>query len=230
MIRVAAEFVLIVLGVLVALLVDEWRQTSNEQQLRDDYFVGLSEDITAELSYLDYVADLCRKRMASADRILLFLGRPAGASDPTVDYVAPTTFVADSLAFDLSEASKMQFFVPEAVVWEDLMATGNLRLIEDAEIRRHVSRYYTQIRYQTRDLEMLQERFEILSTYLMSKGISSSSPLGLDRHVTRLSSFSELPAYIRSARDTQAEVLQRTLDLREYAERAFASVNASQPK
>ena len=223
LLRAAAEFAVIVIGVLTALAVDQWRESAEEHALRDEYLAGLAEDIGDELTYLDYVADLSRARVRAADRILLFLGHPAGASDSTLGYVAPTGFDPDSVVWDLSEAASMQFFVPEAVVWEDLMATGNLRLIDDPDVRRRVSRYYTQIRYQTRDLDQLHDRFAALATYLLARGVSLN-PAARPGSGTALTSFPELHAYIRGARDTQAEVLARTIELREDAEGAYGSV------
>jgi len=119
----------------------------------------------------------------------------------------------------------MQFFVPEAVVWEDLVATGNLHLLDDLELRNKVSRYYTQIRYQGRDLNQLRERFEALADHLMSVGVAVSTPAGVEGRVEGLQLLPALPAYVRTARDTQAEVLLRTLQLRANADSALARIS-----
>jgi hypothetical protein len=225
-IRVAAEFVLIVVGVLTALAVEEWRDRQAEDELREEYVAGLLGDIRDELGYLDFVAEMARTRVAAADRALLFLGRGSGPSDEAVGYEAPVGFEHDQLAEDIVQAGQLQFFVPEAVVWEDLVATGNLRLISDPETRRSVSRYYTQIRYQTRDLDRLYERVESLPDYLVSNGVSSVSALVLAPELASLSRLPNLPAYLWSVRATQHDVLERTLDLRGYAEEARAVLEA----
>lgn len=222
--RVATEFLLIVVGVLTALAVDEWRRSLDERALLAEYLEALAADIAVELTYLDTVAELSRSRMAAADRVLLFLGREPGPSDSATAYVAPTDFIAEDLPRDLSTSSKVQFFVPEAVAWGDLTTTGNLHLVKDAQTRRRVARYYTQIRYQTRDLDLLERRFEALSSYLLERGIAASSSRGTADHVSSLTLLPELPAYMLAVRDTQAEVLERTLSLREYAETALEAV------
>jgi hypothetical protein len=222
--RAATEFTVIVAGVLTAFAVDEWREAAEEEDLRQQYVAGLAEEIELEISYLGFVADLCRERLAASDRVLLFLGQPAGLSSNERGYEAPTEFVVEELPSDLAAASKTQFFVPEAVVWEDLVATGNLRLLADLELRRRVSRYYTQIRYQERDRDQLFARFTALEGYLLSAGVTASTPAGIEGRLEVLRSLTELAAYVRAARDTQAEVLLRTLELRMYADSALASL------
>ncbi len=117
---VMAELIVIVVGVLTALAVDEWRVSVAESELRAQYTAGLIEDIELELSYLDLLEDRRRDRLAAADRVLLALGSSAGPSIPRLAYEAPPSFDAGSLSRDLESAMEFQFFVPEAVVWEDL--------------------------------------------------------------------------------------------------------------
>jgi len=219
-----SEFLVIVVGVLVALAVDEWRQVSDEGVLRDEYLAALRRHVETELGYLDYVADLARRKMESADRVLIFLGQEPGSSDPLLSYEAPTSYLSDRIASDLALASAMRFFVPEAVAWENLLATGSLRLIADPTVRHDVSRYYSQIRFLSRDLEELRGRFGALSDYLVSHGVAVTSAAGVEGHVARLRDLSELQAYVRTARDTHRLVLQRTVQLRGDAEQALASM------
>ena len=225
-IRIAAEFALIVLGVLTALAFEEWRDQEAEDELREEYVAGLLEDIQDELGYLDFVAELARSRVAAADRALLFVGEDAGPSDEARGYGAPVEYDPSRVAEDIVEAGQLQFFVPEAVVWEDLMATGNLRLIRDLGTRRRVSRYYTQIRYQTRDLDRLFERVETLPSYLLAHGVATVSAQALEPSLPSLSSLPHLSAHLWSARGTQHVVLVRTLQLRRYAEEAKSALEA----
>lgn len=216
-VRALTRFVVIVVGVLVALAVDEWRENIAESNLETQYLRGLAADVDDELFYLEFVTDLARSRLEAADRLLLFLGAGAGPSIDTLAYVAPEEPDPGLLASDLVAAVQTQFFVPEAIVWEDLVNTGNLRLIEDWELRQAIARYYSQIRFQSRDLSVLFARFEATREYLRDRGIAATSPEGIRGRERTIASLTALPAHIRTVRDTQAEVLARTLLLHDRA-------------
>lgn len=210
-VRALTRFVVIVVGVLVALAVDEWRADVTESNLETQYLRGLAADVDDEMSYLEFVADLARSRLEAADRLLLFLGASAGSSIDTLDYVAPQEPDPDLLASDLVASMQTQFFVPEAIVWEDLVNTGNLRLIEDWKLRQAIARYYSQIRFQSRDLSVLFARFEAAREYLRDQGIAATSVEGIRGKESAIASLTSLPAHIQTVRDTQAEILARTL-------------------
>jgi hypothetical protein len=222
--KAVTEFAVIVVGVLSALAVDEWRESSRDEVLRTQYVAGLIEDIELELTYFDLLHDLSRDRMASADRVLLFLGHSAGPSSEALGYEAPTEFDRVALAGDLASAAQLQFFVPEAVVWEDLVETGNLRLLNDLEVRRRVSRYYSQIRFQSRDLDHLRGRFEFLEQYLRDAGLAVTSPVSVQLRIAELRGLPELAAFLRDARHTQAVVLSRHVQLRSWADSALVQL------
>ena len=52
--RTVGEFVLVVLGVLVALMVDTWIDQRNDDNLRQEYLDSLTDDLKADQQSLEY--------------------------------------------------------------------------------------------------------------------------------------------------------------------------------
>ena len=130
-----AETLVIVLGVLIALGLDDYQTGRYEQRLAAEYIQRLQEDVKQDLVYLstswyprlrikheslDAIAPVVRGRASVPEDIEGFFrnvarGGMMGAS--TSDWVTDTTF-------------------------RDLLSTGNLRLIRSPELRGKISSYY----------------------------------------------------------------------------------------
>lgn len=124
------EFVVIVVGVLVALWVDQLREARVNAGLEVEYLESLLTDLDADLAQFDSTeAWMRRSETAAATVLALYEGSP------------PTENVADLVA--AVETAGWQF-VPTITrnTIEDLRSTGNLRLIRDPDLRRAIASYY----------------------------------------------------------------------------------------
>jgi hypothetical protein len=127
------EFVVIVVGVLMAFWVDELRQARFEAALEIEYVESLVTDLEADLAQFDEVeAWMSRSEAAAATVLALYEGSP------------PTENSAD-LVEAVETAGWQAWPVITRNTIEDLSSTGNIRLIQDDSLRRAIASYYTLI-------------------------------------------------------------------------------------
>lgn len=124
------EFVVIVVGVLLALWVDQLREARMNAELEVEYLESLLTDLDADLAQFDSAeAWMRRSETAAATVLALYEGSP-----PTESATALVAAV---------ETAGWQY-VPSITrnTIDDLRSTGNLRLIQDPGLRRAIASYY----------------------------------------------------------------------------------------
>jgi len=125
-----AEFVVISLGVLVALGADRWVRGLDEKTLTDTYLVNLQSDLRQDSTSFSIAESQAHRNVLNAGLLVSLLREGPG---PTTD--RKEVLVA---LYELSEWGPRGF---GTVTWTDLLATGNLRLL-DNDLRRELSVYY----------------------------------------------------------------------------------------
>lgn len=127
------EFVVIVVGVLVALWVDQLREARDDAELEVEYLKSFVIDLDADLAQFDETEAWMRRSEAAAATVLaLYEGSP------------PSENVADLV--EAVETAGWQYWpsITRNTI-DDLRSTGNLRLIRDPGLRRAISSYYTTV-------------------------------------------------------------------------------------
>ena len=125
------EFVVIVVGVLMALWVDELREARDNEALEIQYLESFVADLEADLAQFDETEAWMRRSEAAAATVLaLYQGSP------------PTQNAAD-LAMAVETAGWQDWPVITRNTIDDLRSTGNIRLIRDRALRRAIAAYYT---------------------------------------------------------------------------------------
>ena len=128
-----SEFVVIVVGVLVAFWVDELREARYNAALEVEYLASFVTDLEADLAQFDETEAWMRRSEAAAATVLtLYKGSP------------PTENVAD-LVMAVETAGWQAWPVITRNTIDDLRSTGNLRLIRNRNLRRSIAAYYTTI-------------------------------------------------------------------------------------
>lgn len=131
--RLAAEFVVIVIGVLVALAVDAARDTRDEQARETAYLQQLRTDLVATRESLAEAISVDERASASADRVIQALSSPG---------LAP----ADSLtAWTTAATNSSASFYPTMGTVTALVESGELRVIRDDAIRQEVLHYHSSV-------------------------------------------------------------------------------------
>ena len=126
--RIVGEFFLVVLGVLAALMVDTWIGQRNDNNLSREYLARLADDLEADLRSLEY-------------RISFFNSvRSFGLQ--TLERLQSDGPVNQDAILAAYYASEIFAFLPIENTYEDLQSTGNIRLLDDIELRLALASYY----------------------------------------------------------------------------------------
>ena len=127
--RAFRDLALIVVGVLIALAVDQAVQSIGERRRETQYLDALRENIEADLVTLRGPLQKELGQRESAAKLVI-----EGLNGKQVD---PALMIAA-----LDRAGHVAFFAPRRATFDDLVSTGNLRLIRSAEIRAALAAYY----------------------------------------------------------------------------------------
>jgi len=213
------EFVVIVVGVLMALWVDELREAHNNEALEIEYLESFVTDLEADLAQFDETEAWMRRSEAAAATVLaLYGGSP------------PTDNLADLVV--AVETAGWQFWptITRNTI-DDLRSTGNLRLIQDAALRRAIAAYYTTIENVSIPGANMRDRiwseYDARVQYVLAPGVrlgalqrpdsfghgitsdalAASEPPSVEELIVALRAFPELEF-------TAGEVLYQTINMR----------------
>jgi len=131
--RLLAEFVVIVLGVLIALAADRWNQQRSDAGLEAAFIERFIAEIRAD--------------SLSAERYLSRLPETLAAQDSLLKFVNGATPPSDLPATTLAAVQQMRLDAPDA--WTELQAAHSITLIRSREAREAISVYYGAQRPQT---------------------------------------------------------------------------------
>ena len=140
--RLIAEFAVIVIGILVALGVDEWREAVGEREGEVQYVERLVQDLLADSSTMARAISVGQSKMTSLDSVMQAL------QDPLQVRRSPSLAVP-SLTFTYSRPDL------QMTTFQELMATGSLSLIRDDGLRFEIGDHYRLVR---EHFERLDER------------------------------------------------------------------------
>ena len=214
------EFVVIVVGVLLALWVDQLREARVNAALEVEYLESLVTDLEADLAQFDSAEAWMRRSETAASTVLaLYAGAP-----PTEDRAELVAAV---------ETAGWQYVrsITRNTV-DDLRSTGNLRLIRDPELRRAIASYYLTVenvsipladmrdriwaQYDARVANVLGpgERLGVLQSWpgsfgqgTMSDAVAAADPPSTEHLIAALRAYPELEV-------AAGEVLYQTINSR----------------
>ena len=129
--RTAGEFVLIVVGVFIALLLDAMVSERNDGELRSEYVLRLAADINADKQAFEYRIE--------------FFTAVQQFSQEFLDWMQSDAPVDQSVLLAAFYAAEIWAYVPRTSTYQDLQSTGNLRLIENIELRTRLFEYHNKI-------------------------------------------------------------------------------------
>ena len=148
--RLAAEFTVIVVGVLVALGVDGWVAGLDERDQESAYLAGLRADFVMNRALAENGARVEGERAELAVALLESLG----TREPP-DRAARTLLAAEMTGW---------FYYSSYAegAWSDLQATGSTRILRDAALRVAISDFYRALQWVA---ELDAELREDISSY-----------------------------------------------------------------
>jgi hypothetical protein len=130
-----AETLVIVLGVLIALGLDDSWTNRQDRLLAIDYIHRLQDDVNEDLRY---IRDTWLPRLRMKQDALDAIGPVVRGQVPVPEDVE--TFLHNVARGGIMSGSAQSWFTD--TTFEDLRSTGNLRLIQDPDLRAGIARYY----------------------------------------------------------------------------------------
>jgi len=129
------ETVVVVLGVLIALSLDDYWTDRQERALELQYVDRIIADVHADIEYVDNtIRDLWIRKLQILDTIAPVVR----GNEPIPEDIE--LFLRNVALGGIGGASSTRWVT--STTFDDLRSTGNLRLIRDAELRRKIARYY----------------------------------------------------------------------------------------
>ena len=138
------ETLVVILGVLIALGLNDYWMLRGEKILEIEYLRRLQGDLGSDIELIDQFGKrLLERKMKALDTIAPIVRGNAPIPEDTESLLRNVSMGA------LGGASPTNWTT--STTFEDLRSTGNLRLIRNAELRRKISRYYEEFdEYHTR--------------------------------------------------------------------------------
>jgi hypothetical protein len=125
------ELVIVVVGILIALAIDQALADRGERRLEAEYLAALKADFQSTVEWLEYGVNVNRRKQLS---ILQLEELRTGSSRTAVDTMA--------VAYSLALLTFHPIFPVPRATFDDLTGTGNLRVIRDAQLRRELVDFY----------------------------------------------------------------------------------------
>lgn len=130
--RPIGELFIIIVGVLIALAVDQWRASVQERELEQEYLVALKADLEDTRDEIDATIGAFERFLAHGVAVSRVLDGEAPFPDDTLGFLAS--------ALQVTRGG----FTPAVSrgAYSDLISTGNLRVLENRALRHRLSSFY----------------------------------------------------------------------------------------
>ena len=140
LIRAGAEFLVIVVGVLLALAVNQWVSDRADRAMEREYLSALATDLRVDSTvYRDILEPSLSRALPALDEVSRVL---KGSAQLTTDSLGFLQTV-------LWSSSYVSQFETRRATYEELVATGRLQIILSSEVRSQIVAYYDQLRLTT---------------------------------------------------------------------------------
>ena len=123
------EILLVVVGILIALQINTWKEDRKDKELYYSYLIRLKEDFTEMLNSTKE-AQIIEKRLVELGEMVL------NFDQETAKDINPLQF-----AIALDYTAGRHFYKKSSQTWADLISTGNLNLLDNKELRNQIGAY-----------------------------------------------------------------------------------------
>jgi len=127
------EILLVVIGILIALQINNWNEYRKERNLEQEYYFKFLEDLNQDAEHIKGLIEGNEARIKSSNELIHLLQQKNPKRKQVVNKMAEAT-------------SKTTFtFKPSMAAFEDLKSSGNLKIIKDLFIKNKLINYYSKL-------------------------------------------------------------------------------------
>ncbi|MFD2100050.1 DUF6090 family protein [Flagellimonas iocasae] len=160
------EIILVVIGILIALQVNNWNESRKLDKLEHSYYESLYQDLVQDSLEINFKKKNAHRNIKQLNNVLRFINSDYDISKTAIDSVEwPVNhYYKDSLALvhSVSQAGFMQFVDILKNTIEDLRSTGSIKILKNKKLKERLMQYYN--RDKTREswnLSLLDTRVEM---------------------------------------------------------------------
>ncbi|MBO3118020.1 hypothetical protein J4050_14780 [Winogradskyella sp. DF17] len=140
------EIVLVVIGILIALQINNWNENRKNEIAEADYYCRILEDFERNEKLIDETAKIITHKIKLCKVLLLDLNNfPNNRSTILNDFVT---------------ALRQDVFVPSTITFDELTASGKLELLSDIKLKNRLIQHST---YLNNILNLLQENRNLIT-------------------------------------------------------------------
>ncbi|MEM7575651.1 MAG: DUF6090 family protein [Bacteroidota bacterium] len=135
------EIIIVIIGISLAFSLNNWKESSAERRQRQQYLSALELDIVAEIDQLEQLQTTIGQRLGQIQQMSSHIGfnRPG----------------KDSVLMKVFEIGRAVSFQPDNITYQTLVNSGDLKLIDDFELRRAIEAHYSEHNEVLRNYERL---------------------------------------------------------------------------
>lgn len=146
------EILLVVIGILIALQINNWNENQKSKNIEQQYLHALQEEFRGNLKSLEEVMKINEKNLNSALELSKFTG-------PTLPQISDKKLAA--LIFDI--LNKEVFFKTNSGVLEEVIGSGKLVVISNTKLRTSISSWNGELaKVRKQEEELARWRFGLL--------------------------------------------------------------------
>ncbi|MFT4566600.1 MAG: hypothetical protein ACI9FN_001561, partial [Saprospiraceae bacterium] len=135
------EIALVVIGILIALSINNWNQEGKNNILENEYYCSLLEDVEQDQEQLGNLFSMSKNRLAASNQAVRLLQKEK-ANKAEV-----------GIQMNLSIKGSYAYFVPNISAFDDLKSGANLNIIKDKSIIKSMNNYFNNINGYSKILE-----------------------------------------------------------------------------
>jgi len=133
MLYAIGEIVLVVIGILIALQINNWNEQKKEKALEQEYYCRLLEDAQQDLEQVSNLLTSSKNRLAASNEAIRLLSK---VNTPKFSF---------GLQLNLSIRAIYSDFTPNNAAFEDLKSGANLKIIKDKDIVKILNNYFNKV-------------------------------------------------------------------------------------
>ena len=127
------EILLVVIGILIALQINNWNDQRKERAQEQEYYCLLYEELAQDKEQLKNLKTLTKERMNGANLAISEIQK----EEPNLEVLGKNWLIA----IRLSERT----FQPNDATYQDIKSSGNLNTIKDKTITKRLNKYFKNV-------------------------------------------------------------------------------------
>ncbi len=149
------EIVLVVIGILIALSLNNWNEQNKNSKSEIVYYSRILEDFNLDKKLIEELSEKADNRIKLSKEILVELD----SGTKTKNYLLNKFLIA----------IRSDAYVPRNVAFQDLISSGNLNLLNDVNLKNSLIQYYSELENIQSQLkqnrnEKIKESFELVNS------------------------------------------------------------------